>query len=99
MFVRGEDWKAENERSSSSNSGRNNAFGMQHSDDNGAAGSSAAVTTPINRDEYTSSESIPHKLHGNGKNVNSNHISISINRFVHRHQQQVSACIISFKLF
>lgn len=102
MFVRGEDWKAENERSSSSssssNGGKNNAFGMQHSDENGAAGSSATatVTTPINRDEYTSSESLPHKLHGNSKNVNSNHISISINRFVHRHQQQVSACIIIF---
>ncbi|XP_055312602.1 uncharacterized protein LOC129574537 [Sitodiplosis mosellana] len=86
MFVRGEDWKAENERSSGS-SGRSNAGGgMQHTDDM-AAGSSTTITTPTNRDVHTSSESL-HKLHS--KNVNSNHISISINRFIHRHQQQQS---------
>lgn len=64
-----------------------------------ASASEPATATATARDEHnnfaTSSDSF-HKLHSNSKNVNNkyNHISISINRFVHRHQQQVSAYVI-----
>lgn len=92
MFVRGEDWKAENERGGSS-SAKSSAGGMHIVDNASSAAAADTTTTTTNRDEQnfgTSSDAF-HKLHSNSKNVNSNHISISINRFVHRHQQQVNA--------
>ncbi|XP_031634913.1 uncharacterized protein LOC116348153 [Contarinia nasturtii] len=103
MYVRGEDWLAENEpnllmRSGNGGGGggggdRSNVkTGVMNSDEN--APMSTASTSMSTRDEQniaTSSDSL-HKVHGNSKivNNNNNHLSISINRFVHRHQQQQS---------
>lgn len=119
LYVRGEDWIGENEpnvwtRSSSSsaaaagsaNNVRSSHSAGMHIDDTTATGPSTASTVIQHRDEHnlaSFSDSF-HKLHGNNKNANNNRISISINRFVHRHQQQVSEqaiypaciCIYSF---
>lgn len=99
LYVRGEDWIGENEpnvwtRSSSSGSVNNvrssHSTGM-HIDDTTVTGPSTASTV-AHRDEHNLASFTDsfHKLHGNNKNANNNRISISINRFVHRHQQQVS---------
>lgn len=109
MFVRGEDWIAENEpnllmRSGSGSSDRSNVkSGGMHSDENM---SMSTVSTSMNaKDEQniaTSSDSL-HKVHGNSNskivNNNNNHLSISINRFVHRHQQQVKIASSYLSIF
>lgn len=99
LYVRGEDWINENEpniwmRNGHLNNARSNVGGI-HIDENAMSTSTVSTGALDDHNLATSSETI-HKIHGNGKNVNNNHISISINRFVHRHQQQVSACIHSF---
>lgn len=94
MFVRGEDWLSENESSLWIRSGngagdsgaKSNTGGIEN-----VVGSSTASATAQDetRTSFSTSADSFHKSHGKGKNVNNNHISISINRFVHRHQQQV----------
>lgn len=103
LYVRGEDWISEHEpnvwtRSSSASGNGNNARSSHtanmHIDDTTVLEPSTASAT-VHRDDQHNLASLSesfHKLHGSNKNVNNNHhrISISINRFVHRHQQQVS---------
>lgn len=92
MFVRGEDWLAENDPNlwNLHVGGGKMTTGGIHIEEN--VSTMSAATGHDEHSLTTSSDSF-HKLHSNGKNVNNNQISISINRFVHRHQQQVSTCI------
>lgn len=82
LFVHGEDWISENEPTLLARLNSNRSKSKRGTDDESSISSitTSSVTSPIESDETV------HKSPNNNKQP----LSISINRFVHRHPQQVT---------